>query len=175
MRQERCIPPSAGVCLPQHSGAAGKPEATGPRTPAEWHRAMRSAQRLKRVFGIEIETCAACLGKVRVIASIEDPAVIGKILGHRESRAMPGGLTAAGAGPAPGRARREQIGLRWLAQTLRVPGLAARSTCCHALGTISPWHPFPGWARRSRKFSDVSMTSGLQVPSLEDFHLPPTG
>ena len=35
-------------------------------------RAMTWAQRLKRVFGIE--SCEACGGKVRVIASIENPA-----------------------------------------------------------------------------------------------------
>jgi len=60
----------------------GKRQATDRRTPAERHRAMWWAQRLKRVFGIEIETCAACRGKVRMIASIEDPAVIGEILCH---------------------------------------------------------------------------------------------
>jgi hypothetical protein len=32
------------------------------------------------VFGIDIETCAACGGAVRIIASIEDPVVIRKIL-----------------------------------------------------------------------------------------------
>jgi hypothetical protein len=37
------------------------------------------AQRLKRVFGIDIETCPACGGALRVIACIEDPAVIKKI------------------------------------------------------------------------------------------------
>lgn len=52
---------------------------------------MRWAQRLKRVFGIEIETCAVCGGKVRVIASTEDPAVIGKILRHLGSRGPPQG------------------------------------------------------------------------------------
>ena len=36
------------------------------------------------LFGIE--TCEACGGKVRVIASLEDPAVIGKILGHLAAR-----------------------------------------------------------------------------------------
>jgi len=38
---------------------------------AERYRAMTWAQRLNRVFGIEIETCEVCGGKVRVIASIE--------------------------------------------------------------------------------------------------------
>jgi hypothetical protein len=40
------------------------------------------AQRLKRVFGIEIESCQHCGGAVKIIASIEDPQVIGRILEH---------------------------------------------------------------------------------------------
>ena len=43
---------------------------------------MRWAQRLKRVFAIEIEKCEKCGGPVRIIASIEDPDVIQKILKH---------------------------------------------------------------------------------------------
>jgi len=45
-------------------------------------RAMSWAQRLKRVFAIDIETCRQCGGKLRVIASIEQPAVIERILDH---------------------------------------------------------------------------------------------
>jgi hypothetical protein len=41
---------------------------------------MRWAQRLQRVFGIE--ACARCGGRLQVIASIEDPAVIARILAH---------------------------------------------------------------------------------------------
>jgi hypothetical protein len=47
------------------------------KTPVERHAAMSWAQRLKRVFGIE--TCPACGGALRIIACIEDPAVINKI------------------------------------------------------------------------------------------------
>ena len=43
---------------------------------------MTWAQRLKRVFSIEIEKCEKCGGKARIIASIEDPDVIEKILKH---------------------------------------------------------------------------------------------
>ena len=43
---------------------------------------MSWAQRLKRVFRIDVETCQACGGAVKIIASIEDPALIGKILTH---------------------------------------------------------------------------------------------
>jgi len=45
-------------------------------TAAEHRAAMTWAQRLKRVFGIDIETCPACGGAVRIIESIEAPADI---------------------------------------------------------------------------------------------------
>ena len=44
-------------------------------------------QNLKRVFAIDIETCPDCGGTLRVIACIEDPPLIAKILGHVRSRA----------------------------------------------------------------------------------------
>jgi len=37
---------------------------------------MTWAQRLERVFGVDIQTCAACGGAVRIIACIEDPQVM---------------------------------------------------------------------------------------------------
>ena len=43
---------------------------------------MTWAQRLKRVFNIDVSTCPQCGGEARVIACIEDQAVIDKILGH---------------------------------------------------------------------------------------------
>lgn len=54
---------------------------------------MTWAQRLKRVFNIDIETCNHCGGAVKIIADIEDPAVIEKILTHPNKK-------AAGAKPA---------------------------------------------------------------------------
>jgi hypothetical protein len=53
-----------------------------PRTPAESHAAMTWAQRLKRVFNIDIEVCGRCGGAVRVIACIEDQETIDRILDH---------------------------------------------------------------------------------------------
>ena len=43
---------------------------------------MSWMQRLKRVFAIDIETCPDCGGKLRVIASVEEPGLIRKILAH---------------------------------------------------------------------------------------------
>ena len=47
---------------------------------------MTWAQRLKRVFNIDIETCRECGGAVKVIACIEDAAVIKKILTHLQEK-----------------------------------------------------------------------------------------
>ncbi len=66
--------------------ATGDPEAP---TPAERRASMTWAQRLKRVFGIDIETCPACGGAVRIIACIEDPEVIEKILTHLDAKGVP--------------------------------------------------------------------------------------
>ena len=50
---------------------------------------MTWAQRLQRVFKIDLLTGEPCGGAVAVIASIEDPAVIQKILVHLKRRAEP--------------------------------------------------------------------------------------
>ena len=63
------------------------------------HAAMTWARRLKRVFRIDIETCEHCGGKVRIIASIEDPAVIKRILGHIERRDRAGAIPHAPRAP----------------------------------------------------------------------------
>ena len=43
-------------------------------------------QRLKRVFAIDIESCRHCGGQLEVIASIDDPVLIGRILEHLDQR-----------------------------------------------------------------------------------------
>jgi len=45
------------------------------------------AKRLKRVFNIDIDICEKCAGDARIITSIEDPAVIQKILAHLDANA----------------------------------------------------------------------------------------
>ncbi len=47
---------------------------------------MAWARRLKRVFGIEIEQCVRCGGRLKVIASIEGPELIERILAHRREQ-----------------------------------------------------------------------------------------
>jgi hypothetical protein len=57
------------------------------QTPVQRHVAMTWAQRLKRVFNIDVETCRACGGTAKVIACIEDPVVIEMILSHLSEKA----------------------------------------------------------------------------------------
>jgi hypothetical protein len=89
-------------------GKGAKPEVSvegHEKTPAERRAAMTWAQRLKRVFHIDIETCRSCGGAVRIIACIEDPAVIKKILAHLEKKgtAPETGLLPQGRAPPAGR------------------------------------------------------------------------
>jgi hypothetical protein len=48
--------------------------------------AITWAQRLKRVFKIDVEMCRVCGGSARVIACIEDPVIIKKILVHLQEK-----------------------------------------------------------------------------------------
>ncbi len=60
------------------------------KTPAEKHAAMSWAKRLKRVFDIDVQTCDACGGAVKIVAAVEDPVAIKKILDHLDKQgAMP--------------------------------------------------------------------------------------
>jgi hypothetical protein len=68
------------------------------------HQGMSWAQRLKRVFAIDIEICRRCGGRLRVIASIEEPAVIERILKHLGREAVP--VDAAHPSRAPPRSDR---------------------------------------------------------------------
>jgi len=71
----------------------GRPhEENEDKTPAQRHKAMTWAQRLKRVFNIDVSICQKCGGEAKVIACIEDQVVIDKILRH---------LQAKGALPPP--------------------------------------------------------------------------
>jgi hypothetical protein len=64
---------------------------------------MSWAQRLKRVFNIDIETCRECGGAVRIIACIDDPVVIEKILAHLQGKAtsVPTSLRPESRAPPP--------------------------------------------------------------------------
>ena len=116
-----------GVLAPNHRWRAavtpagrgrGKRVAAPPEKSAiERHLAMSWAQRLKRVFGIDVESCVRCGKSVRVaapahpcargisaslhvIACIEEPVLIERILAHVRGKA--GSDTAARGPPSTG-------------------------------------------------------------------------
>jgi hypothetical protein len=72
--------PAARQCSPTESRSDCNDPSTAPLT---W------AQRLKRVFEIDITLCPRCGGQLRVIADVTDPELIRRILDHVDRRAPP--------------------------------------------------------------------------------------
>jgi len=70
------IVPSAPVNANAHSADHGETPHPSALARMSW------ARLLKRVFDIDIEQCPQCGGTLKIIAAIEDPAVITKILTH---------------------------------------------------------------------------------------------
>ncbi len=77
-----------------------KAETANEPAPAR-HVSMTWAQRLKRVFKIDIEVCDHCGGAVKVLASIEDPAVIKQTFKHLDRRAQATPLSLRPCARAP--------------------------------------------------------------------------
>jgi len=69
------------LSLTTADGAGATHPAESDKPPASAKR-IAWAQLLKRVFNIDISICSRCTGKVKIIAAIEDPKVIKKILTH---------------------------------------------------------------------------------------------
>ncbi len=107
----RHLTPYHGVFAPHAAlRAAVTPAGRGSRAggraataegPTPEHVAMTWARRLKRVFGIEIEQCARCGGRLAVIASIEQPELIARILAQRRERGAEGPPVASLGPRAP--------------------------------------------------------------------------
>jgi len=101
----------------------GTPTTSDPRTPAERHRAMTWAQRLKRVFGIEIETCEQCGARPRAGSGFTDqsaepvrPGITGPGVGgcaEQGPRCTNPALTGRFAGPWVGAAGRSPARRPW--------------------------------------------------------------
>ena len=57
------------------------------------------ASLLKRVYQIDILACAKCGGRMKVLAVIEQPEVVAKILGHLGMPTVPEGIAPARVSP----------------------------------------------------------------------------
>jgi len=140
------IRPSPSTARASDSGPTRAASSREPGRPASTrHAAITWAQGLKLVFRIDIETCETCGGKMKVIASIEDPAVIKRILAHLDHRQSAGQHPRASTpGPASTRiARSDAIG-RGLTHThgcqghigLGIEALALSEAGCCRLGPV---------------------------------------
>jgi hypothetical protein len=91
------------IVTPAKRGKAEHKASDQDKTPGERQSAMTWAQRLKRVFGIDVNTCSYCGGTNKVIACIEDQQVIDKILFHLKQKdrlpSSPDGLPETRAPP----------------------------------------------------------------------------
>jgi hypothetical protein len=67
---------------PARRGNGSPVSAHDDQTPQQQHKSMTWAQRLKRVFNIDVSVCPECSGESRVIACIEDQVAIDRILDH---------------------------------------------------------------------------------------------
>jgi len=67
--------------VPASAQPATEPPSEHPPAQGETPR-MSWARLLKRVFDIDVEHCPNCGGALKIIAAIEDPPVIVKILSH---------------------------------------------------------------------------------------------
>lgn len=74
-------PAKRGKGLKKSVQPNNSPIATERRASMSW------AQRLKRMFNIEIETCSSCGDAIKVNASIEETVIIHKTLDHLDSKA----------------------------------------------------------------------------------------
>jgi len=86
----RRVPEPTASTAPLGAG----PDGTGVKTASP--RAWGWAALMHRAFGIDVLGCAQCGGRLRLIATLHDPAVIRKILGH-----LALGHSGQSPGPAP--------------------------------------------------------------------------
>ena len=76
------LAPNAGLRAAIVPGPPEKPGDDAAHDAYEAPARMGWARLLKRFFGIDLEHCPQCGGELKIIAAIEDPAVIVRILKH---------------------------------------------------------------------------------------------
>jgi Putative transposase len=87
-KYRKLIVPKKKVELTLAAGDTSATAASDAMHPADSDKQPASAKRiawaqlLKRVFNIDVTVCSHCKGKMKIIAAIEDPKVIKKILNH---------------------------------------------------------------------------------------------
>ena len=92
-RRRPTIPPTCAKSAREKTSEGEKAPRKKPRSRARTNPYIRWSELLRRSFGIDIFTCPHCNGRRRILAFLEDPVVIHKILAHlglpKEPRAPP--------------------------------------------------------------------------------------
>ena len=83
------VVPKAAARSPPHEPRASDYAQPAARSDADLVAPLTWAQRLKRVFLIDITLCPHCGGTLRVIADVTDPTLIDRILAHVRKRGPP--------------------------------------------------------------------------------------
>ncbi|MCC6765548.1 MAG: transposase [Deltaproteobacteria bacterium] len=89
--------PSCAVSMIPTSPVASHPSPSAERT----RRAWAWADLMRRVFALDVLACTACSGRLRFLATIEDPPVVAKILAHLGLPTAAPALTPARPPPEP--------------------------------------------------------------------------
>lgn len=87
--RKRIVPKRRRRAPERHAAKPDKPTPTVNRFQGQPQAPLTWAQRLKRVFNIDITLCPRCGGTLRVIADVTDPDVIRTILDHLAAQPPP--------------------------------------------------------------------------------------
>jgi hypothetical protein len=87
--QARACPKQDGETKPAAESRPPEPPARDARPYIDW------ASLLKRVFSVDIFGCMKCGGRMKVLAVIEQPEVVAKILNHLGMPTVPEGIAPA--------------------------------------------------------------------------------
>ena len=92
-RRRPTIPPKCAKSAREQTSEGEKAPRKKPRSRARTNPYIRWSELLRRSFGIDIFTCPHCNGRRRILAFLDDPVVVHKILDHlglpKEPRAPP--------------------------------------------------------------------------------------
>lgn len=131
---------------PQHHNETSPAATAAPQAPLTW------AERLKRIFGMDITKCPKCGGTLRVIADVTDPDIISRILEHVRAQGatnhqlVPVRWVASGqepVGKTPSTKRQQPcLGIAWAAMHRHLQDHRSRHIACatSAIDLVSGRH-----------------------------------
>ena len=87
-RRRPTIPPTCAKSAREQTSEGEKAPRKKPRSRARTNPYIRWSELLRRSFGIDISTCPHCNGRRRILAFLDDPTVVHKILDQMRAAGM---------------------------------------------------------------------------------------